>query len=197
MNRLVLLLIVSAAVGIAGFLFQVKYRVQDLERELAGLNAQILHDREAMHVLRTEWSYLNQPDRIAALAQRHLEMDVMEPLQVASFDILPPRPEDFGYAQADLENVLPEPRRRPDGLQPGTSDLQIASLEQSEPQPATASPAQQEERARSQPSRESEDDIGDVIARLIGEAPVSLEREPAFPVNGGAVPISASGGVLQ
>ena len=42
MSRLFLLLIVAAAAGIAGVLFPVKYRVQDLERELAGLNAQIL-----------------------------------------------------------------------------------------------------------------------------------------------------------
>src|SRR5690554_7406078 len=74
MNRLVLLLIVAVAAGIAGFLFQVKYRVQDLEQELATLNQQIRVDREAMHVLRTEWSYLNQPERISELAARHLEM---------------------------------------------------------------------------------------------------------------------------
>ena len=91
MNRLVLLLIVAVAAGIAGFLFQVKYRVQDLEQELATLNQQIRVDREAMHVLRTEWSYLNQPERISELAARHLRGANGSAAGPASFEVLPPR----------------------------------------------------------------------------------------------------------
>lgn len=193
MSRLFLLLIVAAAAGIAGVLFPVKYRVQDLERELAGLNAQILEDREAMHVLKTEWSYLNQPERIAELAQRHLAMGVMEPLQVVSFDVLPPRPEDFGYAQADLEKELPQPRLRPGKPSEGPAELQVASLPAKTAKALPPRAAQPVEPEQHRPAEPPLDDIGEVIARLIGEAPVGLDPAP----QGSALPISASGGVIQ
>jgi len=234
MNRLVLLLIVAVAAGIAGFLFQVKYRVQDLEQELAALNQQIRTDQEAMHVLRTEWSYLNQPDRIAHLASRHLEMGLMEPLQVAaSFEVLPPRPEDFGYAQADLEDVLPEPRLRP-ATPPGWSpEIRLASAEAESPSaprlqvsqaPKATSPApnQAPNQAASRPASEPaavrvaaapapepqvtaskapaepQDDIGDKIAQLMGEAVTPLlGQERSYEALPRALPISASGGVLR
>ncbi len=66
------ILLVTVAVGIG--LFMVKYRVQDLEDQLVGLNREIARDREAIRVLRAEWSHLNEPARLKSLAGRHLGM---------------------------------------------------------------------------------------------------------------------------
>ena len=52
----------------------VKYRVQDLENQLVDLNSQIARDREALQVLRAEWSHLNEPRRLKILASRYLGM---------------------------------------------------------------------------------------------------------------------------
>ena len=215
MNRMVLLLIVAVAAGIAGVLFQVKYRVQDVEQEIAGLNAQIRADREAMHVLRTEWSYLNQPERIAELAERHLEMGLMEPLQVvASFEVLPPRPEDFGYAQADLDKVLPEPRQRPATPAGWGRELQMASAEparnaassvrisraEAGRQQASAAPSSGAPSSGVQASAapaEPEDNIGDKIAQLMGEAPTPVLEEEPYQAVPRALPISATSGVRR
>ncbi len=87
-----LLWLVAFAVAV-GLVFQIKYEVQDLEDRLARTQTRIQKDREALHVLRAEWSYLNQPQRIARLAQRHLEMIPLKAPQIGRIASLPPRPE--------------------------------------------------------------------------------------------------------
>jgi len=67
-----LLFLLTVAVGTG--LFLVKYRVQGLEDQLQGLNKNIATDRQAIHVLKAEWSHLNDPKRLKKLAGRHLDM---------------------------------------------------------------------------------------------------------------------------
>ena len=66
------LVLLTVAVGVS--LFLAKYRVQGLEDQLQTLNRDIARDRERIKVLRAEWSHFNEPDRLRALAGRHLEM---------------------------------------------------------------------------------------------------------------------------
>jgi hypothetical protein len=77
-------LIWAGLVVLAGlFLYQVKHDVQALEDELATLNRRILATQDRIHVLRAEWSLLNEPARIGDLAQRHLALAPMRPDQFA------------------------------------------------------------------------------------------------------------------
>jgi hypothetical protein len=72
-------------------LFLVKHEVQDLEDRLAALDDKIAKDRETIHVLRAEWAYLTQPDRLSRLAGRHLNLKPPAAGQIAdSIDKLPP-----------------------------------------------------------------------------------------------------------
>ena len=77
-------------VGILGFmafgLFQIKHAVQGLEEEYAGLNRDILASRQQIHVLEAEWSYLNRPERLTGLAERHLDLEPMTPMQIGGLD---------------------------------------------------------------------------------------------------------------
>jgi cell division protein FtsL len=77
----------AGAVGIG--LFLVKHEVKAMEARLAGINQEIQRNREEIHVLNAEWSYLNDPARLRDLAQRHLGMKPIGPTQVAGFDFLP------------------------------------------------------------------------------------------------------------
>lgn len=79
----------SAIAGVA--LFGVTYRVQALEEELARLNREILQERETLHVLRAEWSYLNEPGRLSELTRRYLELAPLQASQMAEIDDLPYR----------------------------------------------------------------------------------------------------------
>ena len=82
-----LILVVLAGSG----LFVVKHEVQDLEERLARYDQAIATDREAIHVLRAEWAYLTQPDRLSKLAQRHLGLKPPTAGQIVeSLDKLPP-----------------------------------------------------------------------------------------------------------
>lgn len=80
----VLFLLVAGALSVA--LFSIKYKVQDLEQELALLNKSIYQERQSIHVLKAEWSFLNNPERLGGLAQRHLHMGPVLPAQLARLE---------------------------------------------------------------------------------------------------------------
>jgi hypothetical protein len=84
--------VVLALLGIG--LFQVKYNVQGKERELREVRRQIEANLSAIHVLDAEWSYLNDPLRLADLTRRHTELVPTTPAQIGDFATLPPRIED-------------------------------------------------------------------------------------------------------
>jgi hypothetical protein len=73
-------------------LYQVELGVLAKESELRQINRQIDANREATHVLEAEWSYLNDPTRLADLARRYTDLAPATPTQIAGFDRLAPRP---------------------------------------------------------------------------------------------------------
>ncbi len=81
-----------ALAAVVGFgLFHVKYEVQRLESELHQLNSEILKEQRQIHVLKAEWSYLNRPERLSALASRHLDLVPMDAGHSGSIKDLPMR----------------------------------------------------------------------------------------------------------
>jgi hypothetical protein len=62
-------------------LFVVKYQVQDLEGTMTQINRQISDHRQAVHVLKAEWSHLNEPNRLRYLTARHLDLGPLENAQ--------------------------------------------------------------------------------------------------------------------
>jgi len=80
------------AVALAVVLFLVKHEVQRLETELSRLDQEIIDERRAIHLLGAEWSHLTDPERLARLATRHLNLRPIGPEQVGGFSDLPWRP---------------------------------------------------------------------------------------------------------
>lgn len=85
------LILVLLATGLGIGLFMVKHQVQVLEDELTGLNRQLTADRQAIHVLRAEWSHLNEPTRLKTLADRYLPMAPLTASQLSADPDLPLR----------------------------------------------------------------------------------------------------------
>ena len=89
MMRPLVVISISAFVLAMLALFLVKHEVRGLERELALLELDRQRHVEAIRVLRSEWSYLTRPSRLATLAARHLPL---APVQASQIRWLSERP---------------------------------------------------------------------------------------------------------
>lgn len=90
------LLVWLAAAALAAFgLFHIKHEVSAIEDELSQVQRSIMGRREATHILKAEWSYLNQPSRIAELSQRHLDLAPLGPEKVLRITDLPQREQNL------------------------------------------------------------------------------------------------------
>ncbi len=77
------------ALAIGGGLFDLKHDVQSFEDELNRLNRAMSAEQQAIHVLKAEWSLMNQPARLQGLAARHLDLVAMDPRQIVQVADLP------------------------------------------------------------------------------------------------------------
>ena len=132
-------------------LFQVKYNVQAKERELREVRRQVEANLSAIHVLDAEWSYLNDPLRLADLARRHTELVPTTPAQIGDFASLPPRieeapagPDERPQPQPPLVSSAPQ---APKPTEPAGPVVQVKAATSTEDQ-GTPVPAQQ---ARQEP----------------------------------------------
>ena len=106
MQRSMLVILILSLVG--GFiLFKVKYEVVSIEEQLASTEQQIAHERETIHILKAEWSHLNEPQRLQKLAEKYLDIGPVKTEQIAS---VTRKPQDI------------------DDLIPGTPQPHLASM---------------------------------------------------------------------
>ena len=89
-------------------LYQLKYEVMRLEGRKADYDRAIAAEREAIQVLKAEWSYLNRPQRLDELAERHLDLAPVEVRQLGALDELAVR--HGALAREAGAAPLPEPR---------------------------------------------------------------------------------------
>ena len=99
---------ISAAVAFV--VFMIAYEVRHLEEVEAELTRALAAERETMHVLRAEWSYLNRPERLEALATKHLGLAPLAAQQMIPLDALParrsaPASRELGHYVAAQEGV--------------------------------------------------------------------------------------------
>lgn len=88
MRAATLLWAVLAVVAGTG-LFLLKYQVQAEERHLRELHKDINGTEQAIHVLKAEWSYLNDPLRLREQAEHHLDMRPMRANQIVTIESIP------------------------------------------------------------------------------------------------------------
>lgn len=102
-------LVLVAATGYA--MFQVKYQVSQLDDKLARINRQIADDQEAIHVLKAEWAFLNQPKRLDELNQRYLSLAPIGTKTLSSLDT--PAMRAAPDAEAAATAMPPTPPMKP------------------------------------------------------------------------------------
>ena len=105
----ILTLLIAAVMSVA--LFFLKYEVTHLEEELERLNKAIDGDHEVMHVLRAEWSHLNDLERVRSLSHRYLELGPTSPLRIVTVDQLPPALEAAAQSAPGQPALQTQPKR--------------------------------------------------------------------------------------
>lgn len=90
--RLLNLLVIVALVLAAAYVYRIKYASTAQVAEIAKMRAEVRRERDAIAALRAEWSKLDNPDRIQALANRHLKLKPLELHQLDPLERLPERP---------------------------------------------------------------------------------------------------------
>lgn len=88
MTRLTIILCCVLALMLSVGLFRITYQVDALEKDLKAITQDIRQEQETIHILEAEWSYLNDPNRLADLTKRYLEMDYTLGGQLIDFDAL-------------------------------------------------------------------------------------------------------------
>ena len=67
---------------IGGVLFKVKHEVVEIEQKLSRINWQVSREKENIHILKAEWSHLNEPQRLKKLAEKFLDITPMKTDQI-------------------------------------------------------------------------------------------------------------------
>ena len=98
MTRFALIVLFAA---MATGMFVIKNEVIALENDLERINAKIKEDQNALHVLKAEWTYLNDPTRIRNLSEHHVHMKPLRGEQIISFSAIP-----FKTDRTNKENII-------------------------------------------------------------------------------------------
>lgn len=90
--------IILVAIG----LFQIKYSVQAIDREILRVDQQLKNRLDYEAVLTTEWEYRTQPAALETLARTHLGLRGDQGTIVTSLDRLPYRPASDSLSLAPI-----------------------------------------------------------------------------------------------
>jgi cell division protein FtsL len=99
------------AFAVAAFgVYLVKYAVQDMQKQVASLEAQLHEEKESLHLLNAEWAYLNRPERLRTISEKHLELAPFDTRRMMPIEALP--------AMVQEEKNSPSVSERPQLFQP-------------------------------------------------------------------------------
>lgn len=109
MLRLLHCLMVMGLIASAGYVYDIKYRATGEAQQAQKLRNEIRRERDLIATARAEWGKLSSPDRIQALASRHLKMKPIDPSRFGDIASLPERPKAADPI-GDILETLPAPQ---------------------------------------------------------------------------------------
>lgn len=118
MLRLLHVMLVMGLVGSAAYVYDIKYDATAEAQQAQKLRNEIARERDMIASARAEWGKLSSPDRIQALAERHLKMKPIDPWRFGWVATLPERPkptDPIGDILQTLPGETPQPDEVPTG----------------------------------------------------------------------------------
>jgi len=110
MIKLLHVIAIGALVSSAVYAYTIKYETTLEAEQVQKLRAKAQRERDAIAVLKAEWQYLNRPDRLQKLADRHLDLQQLQITQVVRAADIPnrgPKVDTIGRKLEDLGLALP------------------------------------------------------------------------------------------
>ncbi|MDQ0472877.1 cell division protein FtsL [Labrys wisconsinensis] len=101
LNLILFGVLIAAAIGV----YSIKYEATRQAEKVAKLRRDIEVERVAIVTLRAEWAYLTQPERITALARKHLDLQPMQIEQIVKATDLPDKPAPDDQIAKKLEGL--------------------------------------------------------------------------------------------
>jgi cell division protein FtsL len=112
------IIMIGALIAGAAWTFKVKYDAVVAKEELVRLERRLQIEREAIDILKADWSLLTSPDRLEKLATRYhddLQLDPALPEQIGTLDQIPDRAAPAeGEAAPDKSAAAAKPGNTPD-----------------------------------------------------------------------------------
>ena len=99
MPRLLNVGLIVAMLGGAGLTYNSKHDIEEASAAVADLRVELAQEKDALSLLKAEWSVLTQPARLqelVALYSADLGLEAFEPGQLVAIDDIPLRPMIFG-----------------------------------------------------------------------------------------------------
>lgn len=121
---------IGALVSSALYAYTIKYDTTLHAEQLAKLKAKVVRERDAIAVLKAEWQYLNRPDRIQPLADKHLALQPLGigqivrmqdiPMRGPKVDSIARKMEDLGLSTGTIPSApeKPAPKANSVGARP-------------------------------------------------------------------------------
>ena len=112
-------LAVAALIASAGYAYSIKYETILYSERLKKTRNANSALRDQIGLLRAEWAHITRPENIQALADKHLDLQQLDLLQVGSIAELPDRPPKMDSIGRKLEMLgLSEPTNTPGAAAP-------------------------------------------------------------------------------
>ena len=129
MIRFLHIVAISALIASALYAYSIKYETLYYAEQIAKLKTRVHRERDTIAVLKAEWQLLNRPDRLQAIADKHLsDLQPLDVRQLARMADLPSRPQRGDEIGRKLEALLlagatatPKDKRTPDPRTTGTT----------------------------------------------------------------------------
>jgi cell division protein FtsL len=106
MLKLLHVVAIGALISSAVYAYSIKYESTFAAEEVQRLKKRVHRERDAIAVLKAEWQHLNRPERLQALAERHLpDMQPLTVTQITRWQDIPmkgPRQDSIGRKLDDL-----------------------------------------------------------------------------------------------
>lgn len=110
MIKLLHVIAIGALVSSAFYAYGIKYETTLEAEQLQKIRMKAQRERDAIAVLKAEWQFLNRPDRLQALADRHLDLQPFSVTQVVRASDIPnrgPKVDAIGRKLEDLGLGVP------------------------------------------------------------------------------------------